>query len=149
MALDRLIAYATVALVTALAGDARAQLFVCTAPSGRTITADRPPPECADRPIRELRPDGSVRRLIEPPLTPEQRELYGKAFDTFATTLNSMQSSGLESVLAARRVIELAEQVPPASRGAVGADAEKILRLVREKSDAELDAMRLHVVGLE
>jgi hypothetical protein len=73
MALDRLIAYATVALATALAGDARAQLFVCTAPSGRTITADRPPPECADRPIRELRPDGSVRRLIEPPLTPEQR----------------------------------------------------------------------------
>jgi NAD(P)-dependent dehydrogenase (short-subunit alcohol dehydrogenase family) len=32
---------------------------------------------------------------------------------------------------------------------AVGADAEEILRLVREKSDAELDAMRLHMVGLE
>jgi hypothetical protein len=54
---------------------ARAQLFVCTAPSGRTITADRPPTECADRPVRELRPDGSVRRIIEPPLTAEQREV--------------------------------------------------------------------------
>jgi len=31
----------------------------------------------------------------------------------------------------------------------VGADAEEILRLVRQRSDAELDAMRLHVVGLE
>jgi hypothetical protein len=31
----------------------------------------------------------------------------------------------------------------------VGADAEEILRLVREKSDAEQDAMRLHMVGLE
>lgn len=54
-------------------GGAGAQLYVCTTASGRTITADRPPPECADRPIRELRSDGSVERVIEPPLTPEQR----------------------------------------------------------------------------
>jgi NAD(P)-dependent dehydrogenase (short-subunit alcohol dehydrogenase family) len=82
-------------------------------------------------------------------MTPEQRELYGKAFDTFATTLNNMQSSGLESVAAARRVIELAEQVPAPSKGAVGADSEKILKFVHESSDAEQDAMRLRVVGLE
>jgi hypothetical protein len=31
----------------------------------------------------------------------------------------------------------------------VGADAEEILWLVLEKSDAEQDAMRLHIVGLE
>jgi hypothetical protein len=31
----------------------------------------------------------------------------------------------------------------------VGADAEEILRFVHEKSDAEQDAMRLHMVGLE
>src|SRR4029077_1063546 len=70
-------------------------------------------------------------------MTPEQRELYGKAFDTFATTLNNMQGSGLDSVSAARRVIELAEQVPAPSRGAGGADADKILRFVREASDSE------------
>lgn len=51
----------------------RAQLYVCTDARGRTITGDRPPPECADRPVRELRSDGSVRRVIEPPLTPEQK----------------------------------------------------------------------------
>src|SRR5580658_1136565 len=82
-------------------------------------------------------------------MTAEQRELYGKAFDTFATTMNKMQSSGLDSVSAANRVIELSEQVPAPSRGAVGADAEEVLRLVREKSDAEQNAMRLHMVGLE
>jgi NAD(P)-dependent dehydrogenase (short-subunit alcohol dehydrogenase family) len=81
-------------------------------------------------------------------MTAEQRELYGKTFDTFAGTLNKMQDSGLDSASAARRVIELAEQVPAPSRGAVGADAEDILRFVHEKSDAEQDAMRLQMVGL-
>jgi NAD(P)-dependent dehydrogenase (short-subunit alcohol dehydrogenase family) len=90
----------------------------------------------------------ALKRVAER-MTPEQRDLYGKTFDTFATTLNNMQSSGLDSVAAARRVIELAEQVPAPSRGAVGADAEKILRFVHESTDAEQDAMRLHVVGLE
>ncbi len=90
----------------------------------------------------------ALNRLTEQ-MTSEQRELYGKAFDTFATTLNDMQGSGLDSVSAANRVIELSEQVPAPSRGAVGEDAEEIMRLVREKSDAEQDAMRLQMVGLE
>jgi hypothetical protein len=81
-------------------------------------------------------------------MTLQQRELYGKTFGSFATALNFMQNSGLESVAAARRVIELAEQVPAPSRAPVGADAEEMLRLVREKSDAEQDAFRLQLVGL-
>lgn len=52
---------------------AQAQLYVCTDARGRTITGDRPPPECADRQVRELRSDGSVRRTIEPPMTAEQK----------------------------------------------------------------------------
>ena len=90
----------------------------------------------------------ALKRVAER-MSSEQRELYGKAFDTFAKTLNKMQGSGLDSTSAARRVIELAEQVPAPSRGAVGADAEEILRLVRERSDTEQDAIRLHMVGLE
>jgi NAD(P)-dependent dehydrogenase (short-subunit alcohol dehydrogenase family) len=81
-------------------------------------------------------------------MTSEQRELYGQAFDTFATTLNRMQSSGLDSVSAAKRVIELAEQTPAPSRAPVGPDAEEMLRTAREKSDAEQDALRLQLVGL-
>jgi NAD(P)-dependent dehydrogenase (short-subunit alcohol dehydrogenase family) len=82
-------------------------------------------------------------------MTPDQRALYGQAFDTFATRLNGMQSSGLDALSAAKRVIELAEQVPAPSRAAVGPDAEEMLRAAREKSDAELDALRLQIVGLD
>jgi hypothetical protein len=59
--------------VAPASASASASVFVCTDANGRTITADRPPRECANLPIKELRPDGSVRRVIEPPLTAEQR----------------------------------------------------------------------------
>ena len=81
-------------------------------------------------------------------MTSQQRQLYGHAFAAFSTSLNSMQNSGLESVAAATRVIELAEQVPAPSRAPVGADADEMLRAARQKTDAELDALRLQVVGL-
>jgi NAD(P)-dependent dehydrogenase (short-subunit alcohol dehydrogenase family) len=81
-------------------------------------------------------------------MTPEQRELYGQTFEAFANRLNSMQSSGLESAAAAKRVIELAEQRPAPSRAPVGQDADEMLRAAREKSDAELDGLRLQVAGL-
>jgi hypothetical protein len=70
-------------------------------------------------------------------MTAEQRELYGDTFGSFANALNSMQNKGLDSVSAAAKVIALAEQMPAPSRGPVGADAEDVLRAVREKSDAE------------
>ena len=81
-------------------------------------------------------------------MTSEQRDLYGQTFGTFATALNSMQNSGLDSASAARRVIELAEQTPAPRRAPAGPDAEEMLRLAHEKSDAELDALRLQLVGL-
>jgi NAD(P)-dependent dehydrogenase (short-subunit alcohol dehydrogenase family) len=81
-------------------------------------------------------------------MTPEQRELYGQTFATFANGLNAMQNSGLDSASAAKRVIEIAEQVPAPSRASVGEDAEEMLRFVHEKSDAEQDALRLQIVGL-
>lgn len=81
-------------------------------------------------------------------MTPEQHELYGRTFAAFANGLNAMQNSGLDSASAARRVIEIAEQVPAPSRAPVGEDAEEMLRFVHEKSDAEQDALRLQIVGL-
>jgi hypothetical protein len=50
------------------------QLYVCTTPGGRTLTGDTPPPECQSVVIRELNRDGSIKRVIEPPLTPEQKK---------------------------------------------------------------------------
>lgn len=74
MAPDRLHLGAAVAALALVAAPASATMYVCTTPAGKTITGDRPPPECTGVPIRELRADGSVRRVIEPPLTPEQRQ---------------------------------------------------------------------------
>jgi hypothetical protein len=64
---------ATLAMNAGTAIAARGDLFMCTDARGKTITSDQPPPECADRPIKELRGDGSVRRVIAAPLTAEQR----------------------------------------------------------------------------
>jgi hypothetical protein len=47
-------------------------MYSCIA-NGRTYSADRPPPECANSDIRELNRDGSVRRVISRPLTPEEQ----------------------------------------------------------------------------
>jgi hypothetical protein len=70
------------AALAALPASAWCQLYVCTTPSGKTLTGDLPPVDCGNVPIRELNRDGSVKRVIEPPLTPEQkkkRELEDKA----------------------------------------------------------------------
>ncbi len=82
-------------------------------------------------------------------MTPEEHELYGQAFNAFAARLNGMQSSGLASIDAAKRVIELAEQNPPQRSASVGEDADEILRAVRKRSDDEQDALRRQIVGLE
>jgi NAD(P)-dependent dehydrogenase (short-subunit alcohol dehydrogenase family) len=82
-------------------------------------------------------------------MTVEQSALYRKTFGAFAEKLNGMQASGTPPEVAARRVIELAEQTPAPSRAPVGADADEMLRAAHEKSDAELDALRLQIVGLD
>nr|WP_315396979.1 SDR family NAD(P)-dependent oxidoreductase [uncultured Duganella sp.] len=91
--------------------------------------------------------DAAVKRIADE-MTPEQRELYGHSFSTFAKGLSAMQKGGLDSAIAAGRIIEIAEQMPAPSRAPVGEDAEKLLQFVREKSDAEQDALRLELVGL-
>ena len=87
-------------------------------------------------------------KRIADAMTDEQRALYGHAFGKFTDSLNNMQNAGLSAEASADRVIELVEQVPPPIRAALGDDAEQILRLVREQSDTELDALRLQLIGL-
>ena len=48
--------------------------YVCTTSSGHTISGDLPPPECKDREVRVLNPDGSVKQVIPAPLTREGRK---------------------------------------------------------------------------
>ena len=61
------------AALAALPAAAWCDLYVCTV-GGRTLTADQPPNECQNARIRVLNPDGSVKRVIEPPETPEQKK---------------------------------------------------------------------------
>ena len=48
---------------------AQAGIYSCTDAKGRTITADRPIPECTDRTQRELSNSGVLRRQVGPSLT--------------------------------------------------------------------------------
>lgn len=52
---------------------AHAAIFMCKDASGRTLTSDRPIPECADRAIREYGNNGALKRDIAAPLTAEQK----------------------------------------------------------------------------
>lgn len=51
----------------------QAQIYMCKDASGRTITSDRPIPECADRAVRELDKSGRTRRDIPAPMTAEEK----------------------------------------------------------------------------
>lgn len=70
---------ASLALVLVLGSvgltDANAQIriYTCVDAAGRTLTSDRPIPECLDRPQRELSPTGTVRAVIPPTPTAAER----------------------------------------------------------------------------
>lgn len=49
------------------------KIYMCKDASGRTLTSDRPIPECADRAVRELDSSGITRRDIAAPLTAAQK----------------------------------------------------------------------------
>jgi hypothetical protein len=73
MALEKRFGWLAAAALSTLPIVARAELYVCTV-NGHTVSGDLPPPQCKDTVIRVLNRDGSLNRLIEPPLTPEQRK---------------------------------------------------------------------------
>ncbi|MBC8119543.1 MAG: hypothetical protein H7X75_08225 [Burkholderiaceae bacterium] len=63
------------ACLIASAGSAPAatgSIFTCTV-NGKTFTADRVPPECANSDVREMNRDGSLKRTIARPLTVDEQ----------------------------------------------------------------------------
>jgi len=52
---------------------AGAGIYSCVDSKGRTITADRPIPDCVDREQRELNPSGTTRRKVDPTLTAKEQ----------------------------------------------------------------------------
>ncbi len=51
----------------------KSDIYTCIDKNGRRLTADRPIPECMDREQRELSPTGTVRRVIGPTLSENER----------------------------------------------------------------------------
>lgn len=60
-------------LVWGTVGLAHAAIYTCVDAQGRRITSDRPIAACMDREQRELSPSGSVRRVIPPEPTADER----------------------------------------------------------------------------
>lgn len=56
-----------------LPGLSHAQIYMCKDAAGKTITSDKPIPECADRAVREYGKNGQYKRDIPPPMTAEER----------------------------------------------------------------------------
>jgi Domain of unknown function (DUF4124) len=60
-------------LLAGAAGVANAQIYTCIDASGKKLTSDRPIPACNDREQRVLNSDGSVRRIVPPTPTADER----------------------------------------------------------------------------
>lgn len=56
-----------------MAASAQAKIYMCKDASGKTLSSDRPIPECADRPVREYSSNGSKHKDYAAPLTAEQK----------------------------------------------------------------------------
>lgn len=63
----------TLVLAWGSVGMAQAAIYTCVDAQGRRITSDRPIAACMDREQRELSPSGSVRRVIPPEPTADER----------------------------------------------------------------------------
>src|SRR5436190_46185 len=73
MGRGRLAAWVGIAWLAAGAGGAHAVIYTCVDANGKKLTSDRPIPTCSDREQRVLNADGSVKRIVPPTLTADER----------------------------------------------------------------------------
>lgn len=130
--------------------NAFAQIYVCKDAAGRTITSDRPIPECTDRVVRELDSAGRTRREIHPPPTAEEKrqlqlqEEKRKAEELAAEEqrrndrlLRTRYQSEAELESARANAVDLIKEQLKRERQAL-ADAEKR----QQKAEAETGALK-------
>lgn len=87
-------------------------------------------------------------KRVKDTMNAELTELYGVPFDKFEKSLNTMQSAGISGLDAANQVISISEQTPAPIRATVGDDAQELLQMVKDKSDAEMDVFKLKLFGI-
>jgi hypothetical protein len=77
---------------------------------------------------------------IDHSMTAAQRKLYGKRLRACMEKLAGSAARGEPTTVAAR-VVELSIQRNVAARSSVDRDAEHMMRIIREQTDAELDSL--------
>lgn len=127
-----------------------AQIYMCKDATGRTLTSDRPIPECADRSMRELDKQGRTRREIKPPMTAEEKrqlqleEEKRKAEEAAADErrredrlLKARYRSEADIELARRRALDVVEEQAKRERSGLAAAEKQQL-----KTQSEVDALK-------
>lgn len=129
---------------------ASAQIYMCKDRSGRTLTSDRPIPECADRPMREFDRTGLARREIPAPPTAEQKremllqEEKRKADEAAAqeqrrndNAIRLRYRNEADIELARKRSVEIAQEQIKRETSLLAAAQTR-----RQKAQAEVDARK-------
>lgn len=112
----------------AQAGDnGKGAIYSCTAPDGRKLTSDRPIADCSMREQRVLNPDGSLRTVLPPFLSPEERA----AKETRDRKLAADRAAQADAVRRDRNLMQRFPNEPAHQRARQGAldDAEKAMRI--------------------
>lgn len=120
-------------------GGSQVGIYTCVDASGRRITSDRPIAQCMDRDQQELRNDGTVKRVIKPVMTAEERA-RAEALEK----LRAEEKARIED--AARRDRNLLQRYPNeaahrAARNKELADANETIATNRKRI-AELEVER-------
>jgi len=68
-----LVAWPSLSEAQSRAPTAGASIYTCVDKNGRRLTSDRPIPECLDREQRELSSTGTLKRVVPPSYTAEER----------------------------------------------------------------------------
>lgn len=126
-------------IVALSSGAAQAQFFQCKDATGRTISSDRPIPECADRAVRELGRNGMLKREVPAPLSADEKQQKKLEEDKRKAEMLALEEQrksdrlilerygnekGIEA--ARKRALDLAQDIIKRENGSIAA-AEKQL----------------------
>ena len=119
-------------------------IYPCVDAKGRRLTADRPIVECLDREQREMSPQGTVRRVVPPSMTAEER-------DAAKAREQAEADQRARAVEAQRRERALVVRYPNQAshdkeRADVLAQVEAVAATIRLRQ-AELDKERQRLAG--
>ena len=107
------------------------QIYTCTDATGKKITSDRPIADCNAREQRVLNADGSVKRIMPPTLTTDERtELEAREREASAERARTQEAIRRDRNLLARFPDEAAHRK---ARAAALDDVRKALRLSEER----------------